>query len=347
MRIWKVFLVIILIIAGLFLSLRLATVQDLIFKALVTNLANFESSFPAEDSLSAIVCGSRSPLVSPGRAQTCIAVQAGSNIFIVDIGDGSANNIQAFNIPTDKIKAVLITHLHSDHISDLADLHLLSWVQGRNSKLKVFGPEGIDLVTSGFELAYEKDYQFRTEHHGDEMLPKAIAGFDTTTIDLNNAVIFDKNGLKITAFKVTHEPIDPALGFRFDYKGRSIVISGDTSYDENLAKAAKDADVMFAEAQANHMLNVMKESVDGPLEKILDDIQTYHMTPVEAARLAKMARVDHVIFYHLNPAPRIGIMEDIFTRGVDEIIEDWTMSKDGTMVVLPIESNEIKVSELK
>ena len=59
-----------------------------------------------------------------------------------------------------------------------------------------------------------------------------------------------------------------------------------------------------------------------------------------------MAKVDHVIFYHLNPAPRIGIMENIFTRGVDEIIEDWTMSKDGTMVVLPIESNEIKVSEL-
>ena len=115
---------------------------------------------------------------------------------------------------------------------------------------------------------------------------------------------------------------------------------------ESLAKAAKDADVMFAEAQANHLLNVMKESVDGPLKKILDDIQTYHMTPVEAAKLAKMARVDHVIFYHLNPAPRISIMENIFTRGVNEIIEDWTMSKDGTMVVLPIESNEIKISEL-
>ena len=156
----------------------------------------------------------------------------------------------------------MLTHLHSDHISDLADLHLMTWVNSNNTKpMDVYGPEGVELVTGGFEAAYQLDYQYRNEHHGDEIAPKDIAGFNAFPIDLSNPIIIDEDGLKVTAFKVTHEPVDPALGFRFDYKGRSIVISGDTIYDENLIKHAKDADVLFHEAQANHQLDIMRLSL--------------------------------------------------------------------------------------
>ena len=179
-------------------------------------------------------------------------------------------------------------------------------------------------------------------------------GFDTDMNESETRPSIENeadNGLKITAFKVTHEPIEPALCYRFDYKGRSLVISGDTSYDENLALNSENADVLIAEAQANHIINIMQEALlerdpNQPLVKVLEDIKTYHMTPIEAAKLANMANVGHLIFYHLTPAPRNRIMENVFVRGVDEIRTDWTLSKDGTFVVLPVGTEEINLSDL-
>ena len=351
MRILKILGILIVLIFILFASLRIPFVQDLVIKTAVSNLASTDSPFPEEDSLSALICGSRSPLPSPGRAQTCVAVKAGEDIFIVDIGDGANVNLGKYSVPTNQIKAVLFTHLHSDHISDLADLHLATSLPGRPKALPGYGPEGTDLVTSGFEMAYKLDYGFRNEHHGEALAPIKSVGFETTIVDLNNPVIYNENGLKITAFKVTHEPIEPALGYRFDYKGRSLVITGDSSYDENIALISKNADVLIAEAQANHIINIMQKALlerdpNQPLVKVLEDIKTYHMTPVEAAKLANMADVGHLIFYHLTPAPRNGIMENVFVRGVDEIRSDWTLSRDGTFVVLPVGKEEIKVSDL-
>jgi ribonuclease Z len=351
MKFWKAILVVIILGSGLYFSLLIPFVQDLVIKTAVSNLATADSPFPEEDALSALICGSRSPLPSPGRAQTCVAVKAGEDIFIVDIGDGGNVNLGKYNVPTNQIKAVLFTHLHSDHISDLADLHLATWLPGRPKALSVYGPEGTDIVTAGFEMAYKLDYGFRNEHHGEALAPIKSVGFKTTIVDLNNPIIYNENGLKITAFKVTHEPIEPALGYRFDYKGRSLVITGDTSYDENIALNSKNADVLIAEAQANHIINIMQKALldqdpNQPLVKVLEDIKTYHMTPMEAAKLANMANVKHLIFYHLTPAPRNGIMENVFVRGVDDIRTDWTLSRDGTFVVLPVGKEQINLSDL-
>ena len=351
MRIWKILGVIIIVFLVVFVSLRVPFIQDLVIKTAVSNLGTAESPFPKEDALSALICGSRSPLPSPRRAQTCVAIKAGKDIFIVDIGDGGNVNLGKYNVPTNQIKAVLFTHLHSDHISDLADLHLATWLPGRPKALSVYGPEGTDIVTAGFEMAYKLDYGFRNEHHGEALAPIKSVGFETTIVDLNDPIIYNENGLKITAFKVTHEPIEPALGYRFDYKGRSLVITGDSSYDENIALNSKNADVLIAEAQANHIINIMQKALldqdpNQPLVKVLEDIKTYHMTPMEAAKLANMANVKHLIFYHLTPAPRNGIMENVFVRGVDEIRTDWTLSRDGTFVVLPVGTGQINLSDL-
>jgi len=327
---------------------RLPSVQDRLFSGIVQNLTSGPADL-RDDSLSALVCGTRSPLVSPGRAQTCIVVNAGGNYYVVDIGDGSATNLNNWRVDTDKIRATLLTHLHSDHISDLADLHLMTWINSSHTKpLDVYGPEGVELVTKGFEGAFQLDYQYRHEHHGDEIAPIDIAGFNPHLIDLSNPVIIDENGLKVTAFKVLHDPVEPALGYRFDYKGRSIVISGDTAYSENLIKHSKDANVLFHEAQANHLLAIMKDALaDSPgLVKILDDIETYHATPTEAAQAANLANVDHLMFYHLTPAPRNNLMERMFYRGVNEIRKDWSSSQDGTMVVLPLDSDEIIITKV-
>jgi ribonuclease Z len=332
-------------------GLRNPSVQDKVMISVLEGLIP-SSNLPEEDSLSAVICGSRSPIPSPGRAQTCVMVRAGENIYIVDIGDGSASNLRNWGIPFNKIKSVLLTHLHSDHISDLADLHQASWLmQRRKAKLDVYGPQGVGLVTKGFETAYEPDYFFRNTHHGDQIAPLDVAGLNPLTVDLNQPKIINEDGLIVTAFEVVHDPVKPALGYRFDYKGRSLVISGDTSYSENLIENSRDVDVLIHEAQANHMINLLRDfnlQMGANLNaKLMEDITTYHTTPVEAAEIANLANVKHLIFYHLTPAPRNLITEIIFLRGVDEVREEWTLSRDGTMVVLPVESDEVIFSELE
>ena len=347
MKKFLIYLVAALVIIAIaaMVGLRNPSVQDKVMISVLEGLIP-SSNLPEEDSLSAVICGSRSPIPSPGRAQTCVMVRAGENIYIVDIGDGSASNLRNWGIPFNKIKSVLLTHLHSDHISDLADLHLASWImQRRKAKLDVYGPQGVGLVTKGFETAYEPDYFFRNTHHGDQIAPLDVAGLNPHTVDLNQPKIIDEDGLIVTAFEVVHDPVKPALGYRFDYKGRSLVISGDTSYSENLIENSRDVDVLIHEAQANHMINLLRDfnlQMGANLNaKLMEDITTYHTTPVEAAEIANLANVKHLIFYHLTPAPRNLITEIIFLRGVDEVREEWTLSRDGTMVVLPVESDEV------
>jgi len=331
--------------------IQLPSVQDRLLVVAFSALGSASNNLPKEDALSAAVCGSRSPLPSPGRAETCILISAGEDLFVVDIGDGSNDNLRSWNINFRNIEAVLITHLHSDHIADLPGLHQNAWVVGeRNSKLKVFGPEGVDQFTQGIEMAYAHDYVFRNEHHGNAIAPLEYAGFDTNVIDLNNPVIFDNGELRITAFRVVHEPIEPALGFKFEYKGRSIVITGDTSYTQNVIDNSMNADVLFHEAQANHMLAVMEKSLMSRgaqlLATVFDDITTYHTSLVEAAEIANEANVKKLFFYHLTPAPRNYVQEIMFVRGVDQVRKEWTLVEDGTLVILPVGSEEIFVTNM-
>lgn len=326
-------------------------VQDRIVTSVIKNTFANPFSFP-DDALTALVCGTRSPLPSEGRAETCILIKAGENLFIIDVGDGSVNNLRNWRVDLSSVKAVIFSHLHSDHISDLADLHLYTWINNpsKSEKLIVYGPEGVEQVTKGFQEAYKLDFKYRYEHHGNDVAPIDLAGYEPITINLQNPVIIDDKDLKVTAFKVIHDPVEPSLGFRFEYKGRSIVISGDTIFTENTIKNSMNADVLFHEAQANHMVKILEEenrkAGNLMVSKIMQDVLDYHTTPVEAAEIANKANVKHLVFYHLNPAPRNSIMENMFVRGVNDIRRDWTLSKDGTMVILPFNSDKIEITKI-
>ena len=114
------------------------------------------------DYIIGLVCGSRGPLPGKGRAEPCIMIKTPDHMFIVDTGDGSRQNLINWSINLGNLDAVLLTHLHSDHISDLADFHLYSWVtQNRGKKLPVYGPLGTNLVTEGITKAYELDTEWR------------------------------------------------------------------------------------------------------------------------------------------------------------------------------------------
>ena len=325
--------------------------QDRLLEIAIKNITSPASYLPAHDSLTAVVCGSRSPINDPNRAEACILIQAGNDIYIFDTGNGSAQNLNNWNTPWNRVKGIFYTHLHSDHISDIADFHLATWIGGqRDKKQKIYGPEGIQMLTDGIELAYTKDYFFRNKHHGDKIAPIDIAGFDTHTVDLENPILVDDGDLKITAYSVSHDPVDPALGYRIDYKGRSVSISGDTIYDKNLIKNSKNVDVLFHEAMSVELLEVINKSAmargNFVAETVTVDILDYHTPILDVAQAANEANVKHLVFYHLLPAPRINLMEDIMYRGVDEIREDWTSSHDGTMVILPIGSEAIEITSV-
>ena len=345
-----IFFAFIVVIAAIIILSRVPAIQDLIVKKGVERIINAPNPFPTEDALTAVVCGSRGPLPAPDRAETCILVKAGDDMYIVDTGDGSLTNLRNWRVLLNQVRSILFTHLHSDHISNLPDFHLNTWVaQNRPTKLNVYGPEGILKVTEGFERAYELDYKWRNEHHGDAIAPLNVAGYSAHTIDLSDPVIIDNNGLRVTAFEVSHSPVEPALGFRFDYKGRSIVISGDTSYNENLIKYSNNADVLFHDALSKNLIEIVrKSSFDNRplLAKLLQDILSYHATPLEAAETANQANVKHLILYHLVPAPRGRIFEQVFVKGVKDIRDDWTLARDGTMVILPVGSDEIKITSI-
>tara|TARA_Y100001970_G_scaffold285076_1_gene403863 strand:+ start:165 stop:1226 length:1062 start_codon:yes stop_codon:yes gene_type:complete len=348
----KVGITAIILSVASFVIIQVPSVQDRLIVVAFTAMASSSNNLPQEDALSAAVCGSKSPLPSPDRAETCILVVAGNDMFVVDIGDGSNENLSSWNIDYGQIRGLLLTHLHSDHIADLPGLHQAAWILGdRKDKLKIFGPEGVDQVALGIELAYGNDYLFRAEHHGEKIAPLQYAGFDVQIIDLEKPIIFDNGDLKITTFKVIHEPVEPALGFKFEYKGRSLVITGDTSYSQSVIDNSMNVDVLFHEAQANHMLSVIKDlqKRNGRAlnAKVLDDITTYHTTLVEAAKIANQAKVKELVFYHLTPAPRNYLQEIMFVRGVDAVRKDWTLAEDGTLIILPVGSDEITVTNMK
>ena len=345
----KIFLssVLLIIIASLF-AINIPTVQDKLLNIGLKNLTvNATPFLDEEDTLKVVVCGSRSPLPAPGRAEACILVEAGDDIYIFDMGNGSAVNLQQYQIPWSNVKGIFITHMHSDHMADLPDAHLASWIQGRNSPLKVYGPKGINLVTKGFELAYSADYQYRNEHHGDEILPLDIAGYEAIEISNNEYIENDTAGMEILPFAVNHHPVNHAFGFKIAYKGRTLVISGDTINDGSVQKYSKDIDLLIHSAISLDIVERLRSVAPIPqMDKIFLDIQDYHTPINQSGEIARDANVKHLLIYHAIPSPNNTIMEKVFYRPLKGIYKDFTASVDGTRIILPIGTNEILIDEI-
>jgi ribonuclease Z len=156
----------------------------------------------------------------------------------VDVGPSSARNVGAFGLPVAQLTTVLPTHFHSDHIGDLGEINTQSWVAGRDRPLPVYEPPGVESVVDGFVRAYTHDRGYRIPTVPVLSAPAwmmeahavAVAGSSWQT---GAATVLERNGLRVIAFTVDHAPVVPAYGYRFDYRGRSVVISGDTAKSAN------------------------------------------------------------------------------------------------------------------
>jgi ribonuclease Z len=339
-------------------AIRMPPVQDRLIRAAIDRtLTSRPGELFEDDALRALLCGTGSPMPHPTRAKACVAVFAGGRFWIVDTGPGSWNRLGLLRVDGSRIAGVLLSHFHSDHIGDLGEFNLNTWVMGRPAPLRVFGPPGVEEVVAGFREAYALDTKYRIAHHGADFLPEAAGRMEARPIPGPSegggpAVVLDEDGLRITAFAVNHDPVKPAYGYRFDYRGRSIVVSGDTRKAPGLVRAAKGADVLVHEAQAKHLVDWIGEEAAKAgrprVAKIAADIQSYHTSPVEAAEAANEAGVGLLVLTHLTPPPPMRVVERVFTRGVSDVRPDgWLLGDDGLLVELPVGSKAIETRQLR
>ena len=335
--------------------LRIPTVDVWIFGRMAAfALAQPSPTLARSDQLAVLLVGTGSPLPDKSRAGPCTLVAAGDRLFIVDAGFDSARNLLLWRVPLDRVAAILITHLHSDHIPELGELRLQTWVAGRRAPLPVYGPPGIEQVVDGFNEAYALDAGYRTKHHGATMLPPDAVALRANPITLASeptATVLDSGGLRITAIRVKHDPAKPAYGYRFDFVGRSVVVSGDTAPDNDLAHAARGTDVLVHEALSPELVGILHDKMiaNGHIRpaKIMHDIPSYHTSPVDAAKIANDAHARLLVFTHLIPMLPNAMAERAFLRGVDAVRADGVvLGHDGMIFRLPARTDVIASDEL-
>jgi len=283
------------------------------------------ANLPAElgEGLHAVFCGTGSPLPDRTRAGPCLAVIAGGRVFVFDAGEGASETLGLMGIRQGDIETVFLTHLHSDHFDGLAPLALQHWATATATEpLTVAGPVGTARLASGLNEAYAIDSGYRTAHHGPEIMPPTGAGlraeeFTVPQADGETIVLRDAGGVRILAFRVDHAPTD-AVGYRIEYGGRSIVISGDTSRSASLASAARGADLLVHEAISPRLDQIMHETAMAlgrdNVGVIFHDILDYHTSPQDAGAIATEANVGALAFTHFLPQTPIPGLAHTFVQ---------------------------------
>ena len=338
--------VVVVLGAAAWFAMRSETVALGLLDSTVANNLTSDALAELPDGIHVLVCGAGGPLTDIARSGSCVAVQAGDHLYVVDAGTNGARNIGRSGVNVGRVEAVLLTHAHSDHIDGLGELGVLRWAGGgHDAPLPVHGPPVVSDVVAGFNLAYTADAAYRVAHHGETVVPASGGGLLAFPFGLPadgelTTVLESADGVRISAFRVSHPPVSQAVGYRIDYRGRAVVVSGDTAKSANLIHHARGVDLLLHEALASAMTARIAEAADavdapGPA-KIMRDVPSYHSTPVEAAESAAEAQVGHLVLYHIIPPLPIAAMEHVFLKGVADVYAGpVTLATDGTLISLP------------
>ena len=256
--------------------------------------------------------GTGSPIPEIDRFGPSILVQAGGQTLIFDVGRGAHQRLAQVGVTGSQVDAVFLTHLHSDHIVGIPDLWLTGWLQ-RNRPWPVFGPSGTARMMDALKLAFSVDIQARVEETAGLLTP---AGSEVNARDIEPGLVYERNGLRVTAIRVDHRAIAPAYGYRIDYAGRSVVLSGDTTVSPDLIEAAVGTQLLVHEVfQASDAL--LKDS------PAMARVKTFHVDASEAGSVFQRVR------------PKLAVYSHIILRGVsiEDLVKRTRTTYTGPLVV--------------
>jgi len=250
---------------------------------LATGLFGFAAESRADGDFRVTLLGTASPAPRVNRFGPSTLVEAGGQVLLFDAGRGVPIRMGQIKVPIGRIGVLFLTHFHSDHTSGIPDVWLTGWlgpVFGRRQQpFRVIGPTGTKELMANLEKAYALDVKIRTE---DEKLPPQ--GIAVVAEDFKaDGVVYEKDGVKVTAFEVDHgDAIKPAFGYRIDYNGHSVVISGDTRYSRNVVKYGTGADLLIHEVAI-----ARPELTSAPFAKA---ILAHHTSPQDVGRVFAEAK---------------------------------------------------------
>jgi len=358
MKILKTVLVVIalLLVAGAIARTAFSIqIGETAFRAAVKKNVGRNALAGAPDGLQVVLVGTGSPLPDPGRAGPMTVVAAGDRVFIIDAGAGSGRRFGELGLPWGRVEAAFLTHFHSDHIDGLGEVMLQHWAAGgADTPLALYGPSGVEEIAAGFNQAYAQDSVYRIAHHGADIVPPSGAGAEAFPFETGGAAVrvYERDGLTVTAVPVDHSPVEPAVGYRFDYKGRSVTISGDTVKNQALIDLARDTDILVHEALNDEMVGEIASQLDAlgakRLKKIMTDIPDYHTSPVAAAGAASEAGAGMLVFTHIVPAVPSRALYPYFLKGTKAAFDGpIVMGEDGLAFVLPAGSDKVERKRLQ
>ncbi len=237
--------------------------------------------------------GTGSPLPDPLRAGPSTLIRAGGQNLLVDCGRGALMRLAAAGVGANALTALLLTHLHSDHIADLGDLIITRWVSTFTPDpppLPIIGPPGTAEVVQATLRAFGFDIGYRIAHHADLTAPPPLEVHEYT-----DGVVWDRDGVVVTAGPTDHRPVEPTIGFRVEFGGKAVVLAGDTVPCAGLDTLSQGADALVHTVIRADLVEAL------PMQRIRD-ILDYHSSVQQAAATAQRAGVGTLVLTHYVPA---------------------------------------------
>lgn len=302
------------------------------------------ANFLQKDEIKVVLVGTAGPM-NPDTAQNSTAVFVNGQFLLFDAGDYAQKRMEQFYLPSESLDAVFLTHFHNDHIADLGEVMQRSYMLGREKDLVVYGPTGTADIVTGFNMIYAEDSEHRTAHHGEDIMPLEYQFATAQEFDsaLEEVVVYEKEGVVVTAFRNAHPPIEPTFGYVVAYEGKKIVISGDTLITEALAHYSNAADLVVLDIMNYELVTLMEETFedigDDERAKIMHDIKEYHPDVEDVARMAQDQNVKKLTLTHYAPsAPYASMMDRFYVNPIKKIYKgELIAGDDGTTIVIPLD----------
>lgn len=278
---------------------------------------------PAEVEL--LFCGTGSPNRAPFRASPCLALIAYGDLYLFDAGDGAIAKLHEFQAPVLLLRKIFLTHLHSDHMSGVAEVLHNTWLYGRTEPVTLVGPPGTEKLLSGIRESYEDDLEERLFVLGPDgvVAETAFKSVEEHRVEKRSIVtVHEDEKIRIEAFQVDHPHWTYAYGYRIEVAGKTIVVSGDTTISDGIREFAKDADYLIHEAMNSELMSLVGEELEKtnvPVSKSrIARIADVHSDTVELAKLAEEVRARQLVLTHLiPPVPDIFAARRAFTSGMN------------------------------